>query len=1061
MSEGRVPSDLARRLGGVLRGAQDRSFGRRAIRAGLLTEEDLERALEAPGGVEALLSLRGVPADEIRRLRDELDREDFALFRPDRRLPPEVQAVRGEPDRRLAEFVLVTRLGRGGLGEVWKAWDTRLGRWVAIKLPNAKPDDEAAAKRFTREALAAARLSHPNIVSIHRVAEEDGRAFIVMQYVQGRTLNGLRLTLREALETMRAVGLAVHYAHEQGVIHRDLKPGNIMVGADGRAFVLDFGLAHLQEAGRTHSREGLVAGTAAYMSPEQARGEPAARERATDVYSLGATLYETVTGRAPFEGGSFAATLEKVLHGEPSAPRSLAASLPRDVETVILKAMEKEPARRYAAAKDLADDLDRCLRDEPVAARRATLRAVIGRRLRRHSRGLAAAAFLAALVGGVAVFARLEARRTEDLGREREARLRVEAESEDRLRLSGEREREQQGRLEAIRKDQEVRLQAVRKDQETRTRAIRELSRVSLQAVLELRRAGANERMSEFLPSLESSYREAVSSAPEVAEIDYLMGRLYRAVMDDARARELQAAALRKEPDYAPALYERIVLGSKAYGEARRRARAGAGMLPPGPVTPEAARAAAGRDPGADPALAQVREELAADCARLEALVGTGWVREGAVRLTEAHVWSARGVFAFHAGEAGRARPLLDRALAADPSKEEAWEALAGTWLAGVDRHSPPAEQEEAYAAAERAYTEGLARDRGYVPHWAGRGGVRALRAALRSQTGQDPLVDFQAAEDDLSEAVRLSPGADVLGRRAMLRASLGLHRMRLGENPVRDFGEAEADLERALALDPAHAWTRVRRAFVNRYRAEYGMGKGESPVGKADLVEQDAALALQADPSIAEAWVNRAVARTYRAAYRSARGEDATADFGGAEADFDESLRRNPSSPEAWERRGFLRLEEARARRAAEGDPAPDLARAKADLDRALEAGAFFTQARVTRAAAGRLEAAVLEAAGKDPAPAFAGALRDLEAALAAAPLSTDAWVERGHLESDWGQWLVRAGDRGGARAHFVEVVRSFEEAIRLDPFLTTPLREPLREGRRALLGQAQPLGR
>src|SRR4030095_16164665 len=133
-------------------------------------------------------------------------------------------------------------------------------------------------------------------------------------------------------------------------------------------FVLDFGLPHAEEASRVQSREGMWAGTASYMSPEQARGEPAARERATDIYSLGATLYELVTGRPPFDGASFAETLQKVLNAELESPRAVNPALPRDVETVIRKAMDKDPGRRYATAKDLADDLDRVIRDEPGAA---------------------------------------------------------------------------------------------------------------------------------------------------------------------------------------------------------------------------------------------------------------------------------------------------------------------------------------------------------------------------------------------------------------------------------------------------------------------------------------------------------------------------------------------------------------------------------------------------------------------------------------------------------------------------------------------------------------------
>jgi len=182
-------ADLSRRLGGVLRGAHNRNLGLRAVRAGLLTDADLA----GPVPVEELLQRKGVPAEKIRELREEIDREDYALFRPDRAMPFEVSEVLGEPERRMAEFIRVSRLGQGGIGEVWKAWDSRLGRWVALKLPTATPDQDGAAERFSREALAAARLTHPNIVSIHRVAEEGGRCFIVMQYVEGQSLRGATL----------------------------------------------------------------------------------------------------------------------------------------------------------------------------------------------------------------------------------------------------------------------------------------------------------------------------------------------------------------------------------------------------------------------------------------------------------------------------------------------------------------------------------------------------------------------------------------------------------------------------------------------------------------------------------------------------------------------------------------------------------------------------------------------------------------------------------------------------------------------------------------------------
>ncbi len=888
-------SDLAKRLGGVLRGAQDQKLGRRALRAGLLTEQELAAG---NGGVEALLRSKGVSADQIRLLHAEIDREDFALFKPDRPPPAEVQAVAGEPDRRLAEFVLVSRLGQGGIGEVWKAWDTRLGRWVAIKLPMPTPDQENVARRFTREALAAAKLSHPNIVSIFRVAEEAGRTFIVMQYVEGRMLSGHRMDAKEALGVMRTVSLAVHHAHEQGVIHRDLKPGNIMIGSDGRAFVLDFGLAHLQEAGRVHSRDNLVAGTAAYMSPEQARGEPGARERATDIYALGATLYEVMTGRPPYDGASFAETLEKVLYREPAPPRALAPTIPRDVEIVILKAMDKDPGRRYASARDLAEDLERCLRGEPVLARQTSFTRTLRREIRKHPRVSSLVAALAAGIVALALWGGVESRR------ERERKL----------------------------------------------DAFRGPARVALQAVLELRRAGANERMAGFVLELDGT-------VPEAAEVDSLRGRIERALLNDARALELQDRALTKEPDFAPALYEKLVLLAKRGSKAREEVlRAGAQL--------------GGRQSPA-----------------------------------------AQGIVALCRGQFAEARELLEKAIAADPSVEEAWEALVRSWLMAVGPHSSVAAQEESYREAEEIATRALECDRGYVPHWIARGRARGARARLRSETGQDPLMDVQSAEDDFAEAIKRRPTVEAFVRRAALRTFLGAHKMQLGEAPRRTWSEAEVDLDQALRLEPYSPAALAERCRVNRLAAEYRMGRGESVAGECAAVERDA--------EAAGAWLDRAVAAGFKG------------DADRSEAYFVEALKADAGNPEAWERRAFVRLGRG-----------TDLAAAQADADRAVSMSVFFNRARLTRAMILRARALHGEA------------LKDLEQVLSINAVQTEAWAERGHLELDWGRARLAAGDRAGAREHFVQSVRHFEEAVRLNPDLTGPLRAPLREAQRSLLG-------
>jgi tetratricopeptide (TPR) repeat protein/predicted Ser/Thr protein kinase len=281
-------------------------------------------------------------------------------------VPPEVAAAPAA--ERIGKFVRTHRLGSGGMGEVWKAWDTQLSRWVALKFLKGSDDEEVA--RFAREAQLAARLSHPHIGAIFEVGQEAGRHFIAMQFIDGRTLRAFpRTDVRVLVTLIHDAAKAVAYANDAGIIHRDIKPENLMVqtrGADHTVYVMDFGLARATEGASDLSVSGAIVGTPAYMAPEQARGQKV-DERA-DVYSLGATLYELLTSRKPFLGATVYEILRKVQEEDPVAPRRLSPKLDADLETLVLKCLEKEPERRYATATALADDLDRWLQGEPIEA---------------------------------------------------------------------------------------------------------------------------------------------------------------------------------------------------------------------------------------------------------------------------------------------------------------------------------------------------------------------------------------------------------------------------------------------------------------------------------------------------------------------------------------------------------------------------------------------------------------------------------------------------------------------------------------------------------------------
>lgn len=342
------------------------------------------------------------------------------------------------------EYELLEEIARGGMGVVYRARQKSLGRTVAVKmiLAGAQAGKEFV-QRFRTESAAAAILQHPNIVAIHDVGVHEGRHYFSMDYVEGQSL--AQLVKQQPLAPARAahyaeiLAAAIHYAHEHGILHRDLKPSNVLIDADDQPRITDFGLARRLDGESSLTMTGQVLGSPNFMPPEQAGAKRGKVGRTSDVYALGGILYYLLTGRAPFQADSLEHLISQVLHADPVAPRVLNPAVPPDLETITLKCLEKEPSRRYQTAQELAEELGRVLRHEPICARPITPPEKLWRWCRRKPALAASLSLIAILlsiviVGSpIAIFRINRERVHAEDARRNEAALRHAAETREKI----------------------------------------------------------------------------------------------------------------------------------------------------------------------------------------------------------------------------------------------------------------------------------------------------------------------------------------------------------------------------------------------------------------------------------------------------------------------------------------------------------------------------------------------------------------------------------------------------------------------------------------------------
>src|SRR5581483_4710605 len=310
----------------------------------------------------------------------------------------------------VGDYELLEEIGRGAQGVVYRARQKSLNRVVAIKIIGLGGwATKAHIKRFRLEAEAAAKLDHPFIVPIHEIGESNGSCYFSMQLVEGGQLDEVlkrqsrSVGIRQAAELIAKLARTVHHAHERGILHRDIKPGNILLDMNEDPHLTDFGLARLLEAESTVTRTTEALGTPSYMAPEQARGNNGKLTSATDVYGLGAVFYQLLTGQPPFAGGTTYDTIRLLLESEPKQPRQFNSKIDRDLSTICLKCLEKDPRRRYSSALALAEDIERWLKHEPIQARHTGILIRTNKWMRRKPLAAGLIASLVALAAAVGV----------------------------------------------------------------------------------------------------------------------------------------------------------------------------------------------------------------------------------------------------------------------------------------------------------------------------------------------------------------------------------------------------------------------------------------------------------------------------------------------------------------------------------------------------------------------------------------------------------------------------------------------------------------------------------